>query len=204
MKDNLKKLPICLGTLDLKSYGIKDLLLRPIPSLRIKIKLECVRSKKEGTKYLLNLDRIQWMDSLRFPNKNKITIKFDKSTCSKNSIHAFNVDVDIGSLLDQWITAKIPEEVDQKGDALHKLAEVYLGYIQKFDEPPGFDDEALFVLSQIVERSKELIRLMNKNMTKVVNELEFHDSYTISAPKKENRKNKHPNSYSDEVIFASP
>nr|CUU97789.1 hypothetical transcript [Hymenolepis microstoma] len=204
MKDHLNKLPICLGTLDLKSYGIKDLLLRPIPSLRIKIKLECARNKKEGIKYLLNLDRIQWIENLKFPNKNKITIKFDKSTCSKNSIHAFNVDVDIGSLLDQWITAKTPEEVNRKGDTLHKLAEVYLGYIQKFDKPPDFDDEALFILSQIVDKSKELIRLMSKNMTKMIDELEFHESPTISPPKKEKRKNKHPNSYSDEVAFASP
>lgn len=48
-EDPLKSLPICLGTLDLHTYGVKDILLKPIPSLRIKIKLECIRNKKEVT-----------------------------------------------------------------------------------------------------------------------------------------------------------
>ncbi|VDL63985.1 unnamed protein product [Hymenolepis diminuta] len=204
MEDYLNNLQVCLGTLDLKSYGTKDILLRPIPSLRIKIKLECLRNKKEGTKYSLSLDRIQWIDSLKFPNKNKITVKFDKSTCPKNSIHTFNVDVDIGNLLDQWITSKIPEEINHKGDALYKLAEIYLGYIQMFDKPPDFDDEALFILSQIVDKSKELIRLLNKNMAKMFEEPGFHEPTPISLRKQKKKKNKNATSYSDEVVLAYP
>ncbi|KAM3180752.1 hypothetical protein ACTXT7_015707 [Hymenolepis weldensis] len=204
MEDYINNLQVCLGTLDLKSYGTKDILLRPIPSLRIKIKLECLRNKKEGTKYSLSLDRIQWIDSLKFPNKNKITVKFDKSTCPKNSIHTFNVDVDIGNLLDQWITSKIPEEINHKGDALYKLAEIYLGYIQMFDKPPDFDDEALFILSQIVDKSKELIHLLNKNMAKMFEEPRFNESTPISVPKQKKKKNKNATSFSDEVALTSP